>query len=110
MSPTPHSQALPLKHGRGLRLVGEVDVSTVGALRAMLDGLPDDAGGVTLDLAELSFMDSTGLHTFELYARSLDGSGPLVLENASAHIRRVFEITGIDRNPNIAIRSDGDHG
>jgi anti-anti-sigma regulatory factor len=55
-------------------------------------------------------MDSTGLHAFELYARSLDGSGPLVLENASAHIRRVFEITGIDRNPNIELRSDDDHG
>ena len=104
----PSFGALPSERGRGVRLFGELDLSTVGDLRAILDTLPD--GAYVLDLAELSFMDVSGLHAFEQYARTLDGSGPLVLENVSPHIRRLFEITGADQNPGIEVRSDTDRG
>jgi anti-anti-sigma factor len=102
----PLLEVFPLEDGRGVRLVGELCLSTVGDLAALLDSLPERAE--VLDLADLSFMDSSGLHAFERYARR--GSRPLVIENASAPVRRMFEITGAHLDPHIELRSDGDHG
>jgi anti-anti-sigma factor len=104
---SPIFEAFPLDQERGLRLVGELCLSTVGDLVAKLDTLPDDAD--VLDLAGLSFMDSSGLHAFERYAHRLEPR-PLVLRNAPAQVRRLFELTGADRNSAIELRSDGDRG
>ena len=91
---------IPFDDGRGIRLVGELDLSTVRVLLAALDTLPV---GV-LDLAELSFMDASGLHALEQYAGALNGSAPLVLENVPQPIRRLFEITGAAHDPDIVMR------
>ena len=93
--------AIPFDGGRGVRLVGELDLSTVRVLLAALDTLPV---GV-LDLAELSFMDASGLHALERYAGTLNGSAPLVLENVSPQIRRLFELTAADHDPDLELRS-----
>jgi anti-anti-sigma factor len=95
---------IPFDDGHGIRLVGELDLSTVRVLLAALDTLPV---GV-LDLAELSFMDASGLHALEQYAGALNGSAPLVLEHVSQPIRRLFEITGAEHDPDIQLRSGGD--
>jgi anti-anti-sigma factor len=95
---------IPFDDGRGVRLVGELDLSTVGVLAAALDTLPVRV----LDLAELTFMDASGLHAFEQYAGALNGSRPLVLANVSPQIRRLFEITGAEHDPDIELRSGGD--
>jgi anti-anti-sigma factor len=103
-SPDPQFFVLPLEQGRRLRLFGELDLSTVGDLLEALGTLPDDAD--VLDLAALSFMDASGLHALEQYAQETrNGAGPLVLENVPAHVRRLFEITGADANPDIELRS-----
>jgi anti-anti-sigma factor len=94
---------VPLDRASGFRLVGELDLSTVGLLLAALDTLP--AGANVLDLAELSFMDASGLHALEQHAGSLNGADPLVLENVPAAIRRLFHLTGADLDPDIEIRS-----
>jgi anti-anti-sigma factor len=101
----PAFQIVTLADGRGLRLIGELDMATVPELRTALALLPE--GSLTLDLAELSFIDSTGLHAIVKYADGLNGSGPLVLENAPARIRRVFEITHLDSHPAIDLRGPG---
>ncbi len=102
----PFLRALPLESGVGFRLSGELDLSTADALRALLAALPADGGAVVLDLADLSFMDSTGLHLFEQYARTRNGGKSLVLENVPANIRRLLEITGMDQSPHIELRAD----
>lgn len=89
----------PLECGQGLCLHGELDVTTVDDLARMLDTFADATGDVTLDLAELTFMDVSGLRAFEQFAGEL--AGGLVLEHVSENIHRVFEITGVDRNPAI---------
>ena len=108
-SDPPLFQIFPLEDGRGLRLVGELDLSTVDELRMMLDAFTEDGQGVTLDLADLSFMDSTGVHLFEQHASTCDRTRPLVLDHVPRHIRRLFEITGMHANPRIELRSDADH-
>lgn len=103
MGDLPVFSALPLEGRQGLRLVGELDMASVTDLRAALAKL---AGGpVTLDLGELTFIDSTGLHALVVYAKSLDGDTPLVLENVPQGVRQVFEITGLDRHPGFELRS-----
>lgn len=94
---------LPLEHAPGLRLVGELDLATVGLLAEALAALPAGAG--VLDLAELSFMDASGLHALEQYAATLNGVGPLVLENVPPHVRRLFELTGANLDPRIDLRT-----
>jgi anti-anti-sigma factor len=98
----------PLAHARGLSLVGELDLSTVGILREALDSLGERAE--ILDLAELSFMDASGLHALEEYASAPGGAGPLVLVNAPAQTRRLLEITGAAVDPDIELRNEAADG
>ncbi|HET6867335.1 MAG TPA: hypothetical protein VFH80_15555 [Solirubrobacteraceae bacterium] len=55
-------------------------------------------------------MEASGLHAVEQYARAPDVGRPLQLENVSAPIRRLFEITGAIQNPDIELRVGTDGG
>jgi anti-anti-sigma factor len=93
---------------RGLRLIGEVDLSTAPYLSDALAELNGD-GDVTLDLSEMTFIDSSGLVVIVAYARSLDGP-KVVLTNASDATRRILELTNLDDHPSLVLGSDGDGG
>lgn len=102
----PSFAVLPLEGRPGLRLVGELDMGTVAELQAALGMY----GGhhVILDLAELSFIDSSGLHALVQFAQTLNGHGPLVLENVPPHIRRVFTIMSLDQHPALELAGSAD--
>jgi anti-anti-sigma factor len=104
MTSQPPFAAIPSTRVGGLRLVGELDLATVEVLRAALAELPPTSGGIWLDLSGLSFIDVSGIHALEECASALDGTGPLVVEHASAAILRVFRLLGIEQNPGIEIR------
>lgn len=76
-------------------LAGDLDMSTVPALERTLDLYrADGIEAVILDLRDLSFMDSTGLHAFLRARNDADEQGHrLYLVSASAAARRVFEVT-----------------
>ena len=61
---------------------------------------------VHLDLALLTFLDSSGLHVIMALARSHDGNRSVVLLilNPSTAVRRGLEIAGIDQHPAGEIR------
>jgi anti-anti-sigma factor len=87
-----------------LRLVGDLDLETVATFETALAGAAAAADGpVTLDLAELSFIDASGLHALERHARALNGAGPLLITNAPAFARRVFGIVGLDTHEAIRL-------
>lgn len=90
---------------RGLRLVGELDMASAPEVTEALASLDGD-GQLTLDLSELTFIDSTGLHAILKHARSLNGA-KLVLANPSSTARRIFEIVELEKHPSIEIQSDG---
>lgn len=92
----------------GLRLIGELDLATVRYLKEACDGLEGE-GPVTLDLSEVTFVDSTGLHALVLYARENNAHGPLILANPSGFVLRVMQIMKLDGHPALEIRMDG-HG
>jgi anti-sigma B factor antagonist len=80
-----------------VRVHGELDIATVGALeRAVLR--PREPGEqVILDLEGLRFMDSTGLRVL-LRARTEAKTGrwDLYLRNVPANVQRLFSISGVE--------------
>ena len=80
-------------------LFGELDVATAPSLREQLITLINDgAGHLVLDLEGLDFLDSTGLGTMiGALKRARTHGGDVRLVCTQARIRRLFEITGLDK-------------
>ena len=79
-------------------LTGEVDLSTGAALGDLLSGVVDaKPARVVVDLARVSFLDSTGIHTLLIAARGAADVGcTLVVRNPSDMVMRVLTICGVD--------------
>src|SRR6476620_439686 len=90
----------------GLRLAGELDLFSSSELSlALADFDGDDP--IHIDLSELTFIDSSGIGAILAFARSRNGSGPVVLMNPSQAVRRAIQIVGLDQHPSIEIRLRG---
>jgi anti-anti-sigma factor len=77
-----------------LVLRGEIDLSSVVGLRTAVEELPRaQADHLMIDLAEVSFMDSTGLGWMAGLARS---GTTVSLRRTPPAIRKLLEVTGID--------------
>jgi len=79
-----------------LRCRGELDAATAPVLAEALDRL--GTADVSLDLAEVSFMDSAGVQVIAGVTRRLSASGgSLDVRAVSPVVERVLVITGLDR-------------
>lgn len=78
---------------------GELDVNTAPELREHLSRLINGgARQITVDLAEVSFVDSTALSVLVSALKRLrQADGDLALASPNPSVRRVFEITGLTR-------------
>jgi anti-anti-sigma factor len=80
---------------------GELDVLTAPFLWEQMEpGLAGVTGKLVLDFAELGFIDSRGLGVIVRAQSRLRGEQPerqVIIRNANAHARKVFEITGLNR-------------
>lgn len=97
-------RALRLRSGREktcqlIALAGELDLTSVGLLEEeMTKALAADAPAVVLDLSELQFIDSTGIHLLlRLQAHSAENDNRLRMIRGTAQVQRVLELTGADR-------------
>lgn len=80
----------------GVAVSGEVDLSVVPELELALEtAILESEGDFVIDLSELRFIDSTGLHVL-LRARGLLGREDRALAVICPHgpVRRVFELSG----------------
>jgi anti-sigma B factor antagonist len=82
-----------------LSLAGELDMSSASLLTRELEAAesrhPEE---IVLDLAELSFMDVTGLRTIlDAARRARRDGGSVVIANPLPHILRLLELTAIDQ-------------
>jgi anti-sigma B factor antagonist len=76
---------------------GEIDISRVPELRDEIMALPTDRP-VVLDLSRVSYLDSSGLGMLVLLRKRLARCGVAVtLVDVQPHVRRVFDVTGLDR-------------
>ena len=79
-------------------LVGEVDLATEDALNQLLiQAMEGPPPRLAVDVAQVSFLDSTGIRCFVVAARKASEMGcELVVRNPTAAISRIFEICGVD--------------
>jgi anti-anti-sigma factor len=76
---------------------GELDLSTVPTLRAVLDGIDPRHRRLVLDLHEVSFLDSMGVGLLvEASRRCATELCELVLRSPSERVRQVLELTGLN--------------
>jgi anti-anti-sigma factor len=91
-----------------LKLSGELDLATRGRLREAVEAWVSPNGGLTLDLSDLTFADSSGLQEIIDIAIRMD-SQPLVLRDPPASFRKLLRITGVEQMSGIVVEtSDGD--
>jgi anti-anti-sigma factor len=85
-----HVEVMPAGN---LLLRGELDMATVQDLQDKIDGIMVPGQAIVLDLAQLTFLDTSAIHCF---IRAEAGSGhPVVLMNASRGVRRILELAGL---------------
>lgn len=78
-----------------LAVAGEVDASNADRLRrAILDAASEHDGELAVDLAGITFMDSSGVRALSDASRALDPSAfGLVLCNVPRQTQRILELT-----------------
>jgi anti-anti-sigma factor len=77
-----------------VRLVGALDVATVGRFEERLKPLQASrARRLVIDLSGLTFIDSSGV---DALLRVADQAKPISLVRGPAHVHRVFELAGLD--------------
>ncbi|GMU38150.1 MAG: Anti-sigma-B factor antagonist [Phycisphaerae bacterium] len=87
-----------------VRLAGKIDMSRSPDLhKAMLDLCEQKPAHVVLQLAAVSYLDSSGVGTLVEVARRVKAySGKLTLVAPNDRVRSIFEVTRLDRFFNIA--------
>jgi len=79
-----------------VRVRGELDVATAGALEKLLLRRREPGEVVELDLSELGFMDSTGLRVLLRAQQAAERGGwEVVLTGASVPVQRLFDLSGV---------------
>ncbi|MEV5692706.1 STAS domain-containing protein [Micromonospora globbae] len=77
-------------------LFGELDIAAANPLGHVLLGAIARAPRVQVDLARVSFIDSTVLNAFvNAHGRASGRGVSLALVNPTGHVRRVVSMTGI---------------
>lgn len=80
-----------------LEIAGELDLASAGQLEAAIEALrSSDTRAVTIDLSEVSFMDSTGLRALLVGHRLCEESGyDFRLIPGPPAVQRLFELAGL---------------
>jgi anti-anti-sigma factor len=79
-----------------ITLSGEIDMSCSDALINLLTSTAQGTDDVQVDLAEVDFMDSSGIHALIAGYRAAHGAGRrFTVVGPQQNVRRVFEIAGV---------------
>ncbi len=88
-----------------VHVAGEIDVWTAPGLReALFDLVRPGQREIVIDLADVSFMDSTGIATFALLARRVmeAGGGSITLKSPRRSVQKVLDVSGLSRIVHVA--------
>ncbi len=99
---------LRIEQSSGIRLTGELDMSSAVELARILEEAVEQGGTILVDLRELTFMDSTGIGAFLEAAMALRGRGCLILHGEQDRVRRILDLAQLDGSiPNLHRVIDG---
>ena len=96
----------PVDHRDGAAVVtvrGEIDIATVSQFRqCLMDLVTSGTSEIVLDLADLYFIDSTGIGVLSgAHRRAAEAGGRLVLRSVSQRTYDVLRMVALDRVLNI---------
>lgn len=96
-----------LERGILLALSGDLDLATASVVEDELRRAEQSEDLVVLDLANLSFMDSTGLRTvISADQRLRERGAALEIRHVPRQVERLFELVGVKDHLAIADRAD----
>ncbi|MBE2317946.1 STAS domain-containing protein [Solirubrobacter sp. CPCC 204708] len=85
-----------MRGDRTLVVYGELDIATAPELVELLERLRRHGHAVTVDLAEVTFMDSTGLTTLmDAHLLAQRNGWTFTVTRPSPAVKRVFELAGV---------------
>jgi anti-sigma B factor antagonist len=88
--------------GGAIAIVGELDVAGSAILDRRLHEI-EATGTISLDMSEITFIDSSGLRVIVQHHVRLDGGGGrLKIVNPSNQVRRLLEIAGLADHLDVA--------
>ena len=81
----------------GFRVGGDLDAHSATRLVDVLDPLPEGSADINLDMAEVDFIDSSGLRVLiEAHQRAETAGRRLLLVSPSRAVLRVLQISGLE--------------
>lgn len=84
-----------MEDARLVRTTGEIDFSTVAALKREVDAAREQDATVLLDMSGVTFIDSSGLHfLLEASQRSAVSDWAFFVVQPSEVVRRLIEVSG----------------
>jgi anti-anti-sigma factor len=86
-----------------LRLTGELDLATADTL--LQTSRADHRPEIVVDLAELRFIDSTGIRALIEISRDA-GHRHLLIRAPSPRVRQVFDLIRLDDVPSVSVEPD----
>lgn len=94
------------------KVIGEIDVFTAPILKERLTPMQKVKGlQAVIDLADVDYIDSTGLGVFVGFYKALkENEGHVKIVGVNARLKRLFKITGLDQIMDIEteVGEDGD--
>ena len=82
--------------GVTLKVVGELDLGTVPVLTESVERVKHGIKALTLDLSDLTFMDSTGLRVILSARERWRSNGQeLALTESSSQVQRLLAVSGV---------------
>ena len=87
-------------HSTTVNVFGEIDIANAAALRDSLTAACERGRHIVVDMAGVTFIDSSGVNTLLAISNQIgDGHGAgLVLQNPTTHVRKVLEVLGLDHH------------
>ena len=92
---------------KGLRIAGEIDLTTVDEFRSALAPLVREGGDITLDVGDLRFIDSSGVQVLIGALGELSDRGRLILLRPRPTVVRLVKVLGIQQFENFEVREEG---
>lgn len=87
----------------GLVLSGEIDASTASALSNLLIPLPGESPVVTIEMTNVTFIDSSGLRVLiQAHQNAQHSDRQLSIVNPSVIVSRLFDVSGVSAFLNVS--------
>lgn len=88
---------------RVLHVSGEIDLATADEFRDALERVLSHGSTAVIDMADVTFIDASGLRVILQVAQTMNGAGPLILVNAP-RVARLFKVVGLTDLPSVEFR------